>query len=80
MARPAKIEKLYAWVATHEDGEEGVPATSLGGLIFPLVGADRERIESLREAAREALRRPGILGVRLVCFDHLVEIERLCDA
>lgn len=81
MAKPQKIERLYAWIATHADGEEGVPATRApDGAALPLVGADRERIESFREIARGALRRSDVVGVRLVCFDHLVEIERLADA
>ena len=80
-AKPHKIERLYAWIATHRDGEEGVPATldpGTGGPL-PLIGSDRERIESLREVARACLRRPEISGVRLVCFDRLVELEELGD-
>lgn len=81
MAKPQKIERLYAWIATLADGEEGVPAIASPDGPLPLVGANRERIESLREYAREAARRdPNVIAVRLVCFDHLVEIERLADA
>jgi hypothetical protein len=80
-AKPQKIERLYAWIATEADGKEGVPAvTAPDGTVCPLVGADRARIESFREIARGALRLGDVVGVRLVCFDHLVEIERLADA
>jgi hypothetical protein len=76
--KPHKIERLYAWIATHADGEEGVPAIQgPDGTILPLVGSDRERIESLREAARDAARNLNVVSVRLVCFDHLIELERL---
>ena len=49
-----KIQKLYAWIATESDGGEGLAAAQLvpGGLVMPLIGADRARIEQLRETAR----------------------------
>jgi hypothetical protein len=50
--KPHKITILYAWVVEHPDGEDGIPAINAGdGTVLPLVGSDRERIESLRHAA-----------------------------
>ena len=49
---PLKIDGLWAWIATEDDGQEGVigQATRIGWL--PLIGADRERIESYRDIAQ----------------------------
>lgn len=74
-----KIGRLWAWIATEDDGGEGLPAVALGDTLLPLVGADRERIESFRDDVRALQRRAG-LPMRLVCFENLVEIERLTDA
>jgi hypothetical protein len=62
-----KIERLYAWVATEADGGEGVCAMSLMGTMMPLVGADMERIESLRAHARSVAVASGC-PVKLVEF------------
>lgn len=73
-----KIEKLYAWVATEPDGGEGVCGAfirEMGGLV-PLVGADRERIESLRPYA-ELTRRGSGYPVRLVEFSTRTDMEEL---
>jgi hypothetical protein len=78
LPNPPKIERLYAWIVTEPDGSEGVAgALSPGSNTFhPLVGADRKRIESHREHARAIHRATGF-PVRLVCFEHLLEIEKL---
>lgn len=73
-----KIEKLFAWVATEADGGEGVCGAyvpSMGGLV-PLVGADRERIESLRPHA-EIIRRESGFPVRMVEFSTRIDGEEL---
>jgi hypothetical protein len=64
-----KIERLYAWIATEADGGEGVCAMSLpdGKTLMPLVGADMERIESLRAHAG-LVARISKCPVRLVEF------------
>ena len=78
MAGPPKIERLYAWIVTEPDGGEGLAAALIPGTntFHPLVGADRQRIESHREHARAIHKSTGF-PVRLVCFDHLVELEKL---
>ena len=62
-----KITELFAWVCTEADGGEGIPAASLGGMPFPLIGADQERIQSLRPYAEDAAYRLG-LPVKLMRF------------
>ena len=75
-----RIERLYAWVMTEPDGGEGIPGMQHGpGVWGPMIGADRERVESYRELAREMQHRLG-LPVRLVCFERRVDLERLNDA
>ena len=49
-----KINKMYAWVSTDEDGGEGIIAhMSSVGEWMPLVGADRARIEAHRARAKK---------------------------
>jgi len=53
-----KIEKIYAYVATEAPGDEGILAMFLPGTHtwFPLVGADMERINSLKPYAEKVAR------------------------
>lgn len=46
------ITELYAFIATEEPGEEGVPAISSGPWMMPLFGADQARVDSLRNHAQ----------------------------
>ena len=66
-----KITELYAFITVARDGssDEGVMAAeipSLGGMV-PLIGADKARIESLREYAEMVGRASG-QGYRLKRF------------
>lgn len=49
-----KIETMYAYIS-HGDGpdDEGVTACRFGHQWAPMVGADRERMDSLRQVAQE---------------------------
>jgi hypothetical protein len=69
------IEALYAWVAVEPDGE-GVVAILVGDTWYPLVGADKARIEWLRGAAQDVKRAHGY-PVKLVRFDQLTVLEEL---
>lgn len=75
---PLKIDGLWAWIATEDDGQEGVigQATKVGW--SPLISADRARIESYRDIAQ------GIadLGthVQLVQFTTRTDLETLTVA
>lgn len=77
MTVPLKIERIYAWIATEKDGSEGVPSMSTpDGWHHAMLGADKERVESYREQVVMLRKQLGI-PIRLVCFERLVELERL---
>jgi hypothetical protein len=70
------VTEIFAWVVEDARGGEGIPAAMIGGRIMPLIGADRARIESLREhaiAARIMTAQP----VRLVRFSNREIVETL---
>ncbi len=70
-----RIERLYAYVGEETPGEEGVVGARIPGMgTVPLVGADKDRIVSLRSfavLAKECTGRP----VKLVCFESRVDLE-----
>ena len=73
------ITEIWAWVCEETPGSEAIPATLVfdpEARIVPLIGADRDRIESWRAAAvatRIATARP----VRLVRFTTREVVETL---
>jgi hypothetical protein len=67
MAMPPVIEAIYAWVAEEPDQSEGIIAVKLTTSWAPLVGADRERIESFRDAAMH-IHQTSMIPVRLLRF------------
>ena len=73
MSTPLRIEKLFAWVATHKDGTQGIPAMLSGTTWIPMVGADRERIESLRGHAMGCL--ASCASLELVEFTGMEVLE-----
>lgn len=79
MAKPHKIERLYAWIATDATGEDGIPAFNGPGGPMPLVGSDKARIESLRPVAEQLVALEGY-PVRLVEFTGMVVLETLAGA
>ena len=76
------IDALFAWVATKPDGGEGLCAASLPGpidgrpMMMPLVGADLDRMRSLRDFAEMTRKLTG-RPVRLVKFSHHEDLEIL---
>jgi hypothetical protein len=72
------IEALYAWVCTEPDGGEGVAGMNIPGLggMVPLVGADMDRMKSLRPYA-EQLREITGIPIRLVRFSRREDLEIL---
>ena len=48
---PKKIVEMYAFIATDNNGDEGITAMLVGDKWLPMVGADMDRIESLRKIA-----------------------------
>jgi hypothetical protein len=67
-----KIEKLYAYIVLDEQGNEGIPAMELNGLMYPLVGADMERIQSLQEQVQYIANKTG-KQIRLALFEKRVD-------
>ncbi|MES2712013.1 MAG: hypothetical protein V4653_10555 [Pseudomonadota bacterium] len=74
--KPHRIERLYAWIATDADGEDGIPAFQGPEGMMPLVGSDKVRIESLRSVAEQLVALEGY-PVRLVEFTSMVVLETL---
>jgi hypothetical protein len=76
--RGQKIAALYAWVAEEPDGGEGVCSIQMGSLQLPLIGADMDRIKSLRQYAEQA-RALTKYPIRLVRYAHREDLEELPD-
>lgn len=70
-----RIDELFAFIASDSDGE-GLPAvTDPGnGMLMPLVCADKERVESMRQAAKRIARVTGN-KITLVRFSVREELE-----
>ena len=71
-----KIDNIYAWIITEEDGSEGIPAVSIKGLMMPLIGADQARIESFRERAQQIAAIKN-LPLKLVNFRGYIVLEEV---
>lgn len=67
------INEMFAFIVTEEEGSEGIPAIQLDDKWIPLVGADKDRVDSLRIAA---LRIKNLSGkrIRLVKFTQIEEL------
>jgi len=69
-----KITELWCWVA--EDAspdDEGIPAVSVQGVMLPLIGADEDRLRSLREIAARLAKQHG-KSLRLYRFSGTREL------
>ncbi len=52
-----RITELYAFISKDRDGNEGVMGIAkANGMLIPLIGADIERVESLKPIADEAIK------------------------
>lgn len=73
-----KITSMHAYImADKNEYDEGIPAFSTpDGMMFPLVGADEERMKSLRPMAEELAKRTG-KSIRLVKFTAMEEVETI---
>ena len=74
MSMPLTIDAIYAWVAIESNGAEGVCATTVGGLVMPLIGADIDRIKSLRPFAEQTYALTG-RPVHLLRFSRREDLE-----
>lgn len=73
-----RIDEMFAFVVVDDDGTEGIPAATLpSGMMFPLVGADMDRVESLRPAAETMAASLGkrVEVVRFTTREHVEWIE-----
>jgi hypothetical protein len=74
---PTSIQELWAWVAVDkDDGCEGVVAYRIGDYWVPLMGADRERMESMRDLAVAASRHSQ-QTIRLLRFTTRTDVETI---
>lgn len=75
-----KITELYAWICTDKYGDEGLLAFELKGMMMPMVGADRNRIESLRSPAIGIAKLQG-LPLKLMRFysAEILEIPEISE-
>jgi hypothetical protein len=71
-----KITELYAWIATEPDGGEGVCAAATTEGWLPMIGADMDRMRSLRPAA-ELAHKVNNAPIRLVRFSTREDLEEL---
>jgi hypothetical protein len=76
---PKQITEMFAWIVRERDGGDGVPALLMPNpagegppMLFPLMGSDRERMESLRVPAMQLA---GIMPLRLVRFTNMDVLE-----
>ena len=69
------VNEIWIVLSTDEDGNEGICAISgEGGMVLPLVAGDKDRVETMCEAAEKLA--PYYDGViKLVRFDNKT-IER----
>lgn len=76
-----RIDEMFAFIAENEPGEEGVTGITVSSfsgsdIFMPLVGADMERMESLKQVAKELAATTG-KPIKLVKFSKREEIETL---
>ncbi len=71
-----RIDEIFAFVATDDDGNEGVAAQLIDGSWFPLLGADMERVNSCREIAQGIADASG-KPLTLVLFGSRSDVETI---
>jgi len=73
-----KIDAIFAFISVDEGPEdEGIVAARMGNMWMPLVGADMDRIDSLRPLAVEVARLTGkkIVLAKFSVREDLEELE-----
>lgn len=70
-----KVTELYAYVAADKDeNDEGIPAMTVAGNVYPLMGADLERAKSLRPFA-QALANKQNQSIKLIRCSHMEVVD-----
>ena len=54
------VDELFAFIATDEDGDEGVIAAEMGDMMMPLVAADLTRVNDLAKIANAIKQQTGV--------------------
>ena len=72
-----RITEVYAFICLDEDGTEGIPAFAApGGVVMPMLCADKARVDSLRQLARDVVRTGRKVElVRFSVREHVEDIE-----
>lgn len=71
-----RIQHLWAYLAIHGDGDEGVMGLSAGGLMLPMIAADQTRLRQLEPEAKRLVALGGIPAV-LAQFGSRTDLERI---
>lgn len=71
-----KITTLSAFIATGDDGDEGIIGQKIGDTFYPFVMADEDRIKQLRPMA-EKIAQVSKKAVKFVRFSVREDIETL---
>jgi hypothetical protein len=70
------ISIVYAFIATDHDGTEGIPAfVAPNGMMMPMIGADMDRVETLRPIAEDMALHKGV-SITLAKFEKRTDLER----
>ncbi len=71
-----RIDSMFAFICLDDDGTEGIPAfMTPGGIAMPMVGADLQRVDSLRPIARQMVEAGK--KITLVKFSHRETLEEI---
>ena len=65
-----RIEKIWAFIAVHNDGDEGIVGLTINGNMIPAIGADHDRIISLLPEISKVATMTG-MDIKLVRFDNI---------
>lgn len=70
------IDNIYAFVATEDDGSEGITGFQHNNTWMPMVCADVARLESLRPIAHQIAKQTG-KPIKLIHFSVRTEVETI---
>ena len=68
-----KIDELYAFIAIDNEGE-GLTGMQVGNMMMPMVAANKERVDSLRQTAQHISNSTG-REIKLIKFSLREELE-----
>ena len=76
LKEPFKVQTIHAFIATDDNGVEGVAMFNMGGKWFPIIAADLECLESLRPVAEAIVQTSG-KPLTLARFSTRTDLEVL---